>query len=166
MDAELLRANLVRTLVPLIVGALASLLPALQGHDQLSTLVGFAVSALYYAGFRIAETRYPWVGVFLGKRMVRGGQTPAKGNARPVKAPTPLLGAVPGEVIMRVGGVDVPGVESLTWSSEEGQPPMLTLRIRDPRVAFSAPGAVVPAATAPVVTPPPQRTRRPRAEHS
>jgi hypothetical protein len=80
--------------------------------------------------------------------MVRGGQTPAKGNARPVKSPTPLLGAVPGEVTIRVGGVDVPGVESLTWSSEEGQPPMLTLRIRDPQVGFSAPGAVVPAGTA------------------
>lgn len=70
MDMELLRANLVRTLVPIIVGALASMLPILSGFDEVATLIGFGVSAAYYAVFRIAETRYPWLGAFLGQRMI------------------------------------------------------------------------------------------------
>ncbi len=67
MDAELLRANLVRTLVPLIVGALASV-PLLSGTAKFAPMIGFAVSAAYYAVFRVAETKYPALGVFLGKR--------------------------------------------------------------------------------------------------
>lgn len=163
MDIELLRANLVRTIVPLIVGALVSLLPALQGHDQLSTLIGFGVSAGYYAVFRIAETRYPWVGLFLGKRMVAGSRTPADVRGRPVKVSSSPLGAsapgVGGALRIRVDGTEIEGVESFTWNSEPGQPPSLTLRLRDPQVEFSSSTAIAPATAREAHDSPPAQRR-------
>jgi hypothetical protein len=158
MDLELLRANLVRTLVPLIVGALCSLLPGLKDQGALTTTLGFAISALYYAVFRIAETRYPWLGFFLGKRMVQPGTATAATAGRPAAS----LGK---HQVLKLSGVEIPGVESVTWSSTSGQPTTLTLTIRDADVELSSrprsgTGAAAPSPDGPHVAHVPGRPRQ------
>ncbi len=144
MDIELLRANLVRTLVPLVVGALVSMLPFLAGNEGVSTLIGFAVSAAYYAFFRIAETRYPWLGVFLGKKMAHGAPLTARAplsSASSAAAHTPgstaledlaeVILAGPGEPPgVVVGGQPLPGVEAVRWTARAGEPTLLTIELR------------------------------------
>jgi hypothetical protein len=150
MDAELLRANLVRTLVPLIVGALASV-PLLSGTAKFAPLIGFAVSAAYYAVFRIAETKYPALGVFLGKRARKDTRFSAHSDAhRPRDAAqqhAPLADDASDTVSLKVDGVDVLGIESLTWEAGADGTPMLTLRILDPQVQFLSQGSQAVAST-------------------
>jgi hypothetical protein len=150
MDAELLRANLVRTLVPLIVGALASV-PLLSGTAKFAPLIGFAVSAAYYAVFRIAETKYPALGVFLGKKARKDTRFSSHPDVRREKAAAhqhaPLADEVSDTVSLKVDGVDVLGIESLTWEAGADGTPMLTLRILDPQVQFVSQGAQSSTAT-------------------
>lgn len=165
MDLDLLRANLVRTMVPLLVGALTSLLPVLKGREDVATLVGFAVSAVYYATFRIAETRYPWLGVFLGKRMVRGA---------PAGSPSGRPGVVPpgaarssgfavgsrtdaehlevdctdGTVAVTLGGRPLRGVDSVSWTTSPGGTPRVTLVLLDATLSTTPPSSAVTPSSA------------------
>jgi len=144
VELELLRANLIRTLVPLLVGAVFSLLPFLRGRNEIVVLAGFAVSAIYYAVFRVAETRYPWLGIFLGKRMTRGVLTDPVAEQDPGNrglSPAPPL--EPGEAVrvrkgddgrsveVNVGGHWLSRVESVVWTSRVGERPLLTIRVCD-----------------------------------
>jgi hypothetical protein len=172
MDAELLRANLVRTLVPLIVGALASV-PLLSGTAKFAPLIGFAVSAAYYAVFRIAETKYPALGVFLGKKARKDTRFSSAADTHRTDGPSarnaPLVDEASDTVSLKVDGVDVLGIESLTWEAGADGTPMLTLRILDPQVQFvsqgaaAAPSTTKPAATKVAHTVPAPRTATPPA---
>jgi hypothetical protein len=157
VDLELLRANLVRTLVPIIVGALVSVLPVLDRYDQVAALVGFAVSAVYYAVFRIAETRYPWLGVFLGKRMVHD-TAPANGTEHGpdtassiAELPDHAKGAADGgangttfaaivevrttnadrAAAVSLDGQSLAGVTCVSWAPHPDGSTLLTLRLKD-----------------------------------
>jgi hypothetical protein len=148
---ELLRANLVRTFVPLVVGAVVSVLPFLAGNAGISTLIGFAFSAVYYAFFRIAETRYPWLGAFLGKTMNHKAQadtrlsvtpnTPTKVDATDppsVAGTIEVVLASPGQALgIRVGGQPLPAVESMSWTAKRGESTILTIELRDAPIQFS-----------------------------
>jgi hypothetical protein len=130
--------------VPLIVGALASV-PLLSGTAKFAPLIGFAVSAAYYAVFRIAETKYPALGVFLGKKARKDTRFTSSTGVHRTKAAAashaPLADEVSDTVSLKVDGVDVLGIESLTWEAGADGTPMLTLRILDPQVQFVSQGA-------------------------
>lgn len=67
--------SLIRTWVPILVGGVATWLAAKTGvildeQSQAGLIVGFGglLSAIYYGAVRWLETRYPALGVLLGKR--------------------------------------------------------------------------------------------------
>ncbi|HLR95689.1 MAG TPA: hypothetical protein VK053_14280 [Jiangellaceae bacterium] len=66
--------SLIRTYVPIVVGALASWLLTLGVEVDAEAQAGLVVAmtgvlqAIYYAAARWAETRWPWLGVLLGSR--------------------------------------------------------------------------------------------------
>lgn len=63
---------LVRTLVPMIVGALAAWLLETLGVtlplDPATETVTVILSALYYGALTWAEEQWPWLSVFLGSK--------------------------------------------------------------------------------------------------
>ncbi|MCW2847147.1 MAG: hypothetical protein JWR90_1121 [Marmoricola sp.] len=155
MELEMLRANLVRTVVPLIVGLLVSLIPGLPGQDQIATFIGFGVSAAYYTVFRIAETKYPRLGLFLGQKMPKAAHAPA-GPADVAMLASAGPATPHGKVSVTIGGAVLPGVETFTWSAE-GDSPTLTLRLRDPQVEFTTAGSESAPTKSQRTTAPPQR---------
>lgn len=68
--ADPLAPSLVRTIVPIIVGALAATLLASLGIalpiEATSEVMTVLLSGLYYALVRVLERRWPGIGVFLG----------------------------------------------------------------------------------------------------
>lgn len=89
--------SLIRTYVPLgvavLVGWLASLGVAVSDDAQSALVMGIGAlaAALYYAGVRLAEKRWPWVGLLLGaaKAPTYIDET-GKHVAPPVTPPTPI----------------------------------------------------------------------------
>ncbi len=143
---ELLRANLLRTLVPIVVGAVVTVLPGTLGsNEQLPVLVGFGVSYVYYAVFRVAETRYPRLGLFLGKTM--------PSHRSPTAAAPPVTGqVVAGQGLdVRVGGVRLPAVESVAWHQRPGGTPLLrvAMAVADGSVVVGGPAAALSDRTGP-----------------
>jgi len=63
--------SLRRTVVPLVVGAVAAsaLDPWLPG-DLVAEWATVALAAVYYAGLRVLELRVPWVGLLLGGKAI------------------------------------------------------------------------------------------------
>lgn len=63
--------SMIRTAVPLVVGAILAWLAA-RGLDlgsagtALIPVITAAITAAYYGVVRIAESRWPWLGVLLG----------------------------------------------------------------------------------------------------
>ena len=68
-----LATSFIRTIVPMIVGAVVSFLASKSitldatAAANLATFVGLAVSGLYYIIVRIIEQKFPKAGVLLGK---------------------------------------------------------------------------------------------------
>ena len=67
-----LTPSLVRTIVPLIVGGLASILLASLGIvlpvEAASEVMTVVLSGVYYSAVRVLERRWPALGVFLGSK--------------------------------------------------------------------------------------------------
>lgn len=65
-----LTPSLVRTIVPMIVGALAAWLLEKWGVtlplEPTTETLTVVLSALYYSAIRALESRWPWLGAFLG----------------------------------------------------------------------------------------------------
>ena len=63
--------SLRRTVVPLVVGAVAAsaLDPWLPG-DLVAEWTTVALATVYYAGLRLLELRVPWVGMLLGGKAI------------------------------------------------------------------------------------------------
>lgn len=68
-----LATSFIRTLVPMIVGAIVSFLASKSitldatAAANLATFIGLAVSGLYYIIVRIVELKFPQFGILLGK---------------------------------------------------------------------------------------------------
>lgn len=140
MELELLRANLVRTLVPVLVGALATAVPLFidkSNQAAVYPLIAAAVTYVYYAFIRIGETKYPQLGRLLGRTRPDPLATRTAAAGQP--GPQVALDGSGRPVAVRLGGVVVEGVESVELTSGHGQPTLLTLRIRDPHVELGDP---------------------------
>ena len=77
MELEVLRANLLHTLVPVLVGAVATAVPLLGTPAAIYPLTAAAVTYVFYAVIRIAETKYPQFGRLHGRKRVDTGAATA-----------------------------------------------------------------------------------------
>ena len=84
--------SIVRTIVPVIVGAIASYLITLGVTLQedvmaaLSVIITAAATAIYYIAIRWLEQKFPKIGILLGYAAVPESYTPAKERADVAKS--------------------------------------------------------------------------------
>ncbi len=68
-DKENLLVSLKRTLVPIVVGAVAAtFLAGYVDPDALEKVLSGVISAVYYTVVRLVETKFPGAGVLLGSK--------------------------------------------------------------------------------------------------
>ena len=67
---ENLLVSLKRTLIPIIVGAVAAtFLAGYVDPDALEKVLSGVISAVYYTVVRLAETKFPGAGILLGAKV-------------------------------------------------------------------------------------------------
>lgn len=75
--------SFVRTLVPVAVGQIAAYLATIgitlpdEVVAAVTVVIGFIITAVYYAALRFLEQKWPWIGVLLGWAATPDGYTPA-----------------------------------------------------------------------------------------
>jgi hypothetical protein len=101
-------ASVIRTLVPVIVGQVASwflllnvTLPA-SAQNGLSLFLGGALTAVYYVGVRVLEQQWPSFGILLG--LTSSPDTYSKGNDTPAEAAK--------QTSLAATAVDVPAINT------------------------------------------------------
>lgn len=112
-------ASVIRTLVPVIVGQVASwlllahvVLPtaALTG---LSAFVGGLLTAIYYVGVRVLEQQWPALGILLG--LTASPDTYSKSTATAAFAAAPTVNPAPvADILAPVAATSLPATDTST----------------------------------------------------